>query len=304
LTCDPDKWTSTNIQHFRPYQNYGKALIEVTHGSYSNYNAFMATWQKTAGRVTFATNYTFSKLLGIRDGQTNNGNGDGRTVAPFRIRDNYGVLSYDHTQIFNASYIFNLPDPVHGNPFLGAVANGWQIAGITQLQSGPPLQPLTDGNLRASLPISSQRILGTEGRTSPLMPYLTCNPTSGLGDGQYFNPSCFAVPTEVGVNGPYVWPYLRGPAYVNSDLSLYKNFKLTERQNIQFRVSAFNFLNHPLRQFEKTDDTTLRFERVAGQAADLPLDQVQYTQINANFTGKPAYTVGRRVFEFALKYTF
>jgi len=113
----------------------------------------------------------------------------------------------------------------------------------------PPLQPLTAGNLRASLPISSLRILGTENRTAPLMPYLTCNPKSGLGDGQCFNPSCFSVPTEVGGNGPYVWPYLRGPAYINSDLSLYKNFKLTERQNIQFRVSAFNFLNHPLRQF-------------------------------------------------------
>jgi hypothetical protein len=304
LTCDPDKWSSAAIQHFRPYQNYGKALVEVTHGSYSNYHSFVANWQKTAGRATFALNYTFSKLLGIRDGQSNNGNGDGATVAPFNMRDNYGVLTFDHTQIFNASYIFNLPNPVHSNPFLAGVVNGWQFAGITQLQSGPPLQPLTAGNLRSSLPVSSQRILGTEGRTAPLMPYLTCNPTRNLASGQYFNPGCFSVPTTVGVNGPFVWPYMRGPAYANSDLSLYKNFKITERHNLQFRVSAFNFLNHPLSQFEKTDDTTLRFERVAGQPDDLPLDQVQYRQTNPNFTGKPAFKVGRRVFEFALKYTF
>jgi hypothetical protein len=272
--------------------------------SYSNYHSFVANWQKTAGRATFALNYTFSKLLGIRDGQSNNGNGDGATVAPFNMRDNYGVLTFDHTQIFNASYIFNLPNPVHSNPFLAGVVNGWQFAGITQLQSGPPLQPLTAGNLRSSLPVSSQRILGTEGRTAPLMPYLTCNPTRNLASGQYFNPGCFSVPTTVGVNGPFVWPYMRGPAYANSDLSLYKNFKITERHNLQFRVSAFNFLNHPLSQFEKTDDTTLRFERVAGQPDDLPLDQVQYRQTNPNFTGKPAFKVGRRVFEFALKYTF
>jgi hypothetical protein len=71
LTCDPTKWSDTQIQHFRMYQNYGKALIEVTHGSYANYNALMMTWHKTAGPVTFNTNYTFSKVLGLRDGQTN-----------------------------------------------------------------------------------------------------------------------------------------------------------------------------------------------------------------------------------------
>jgi hypothetical protein len=99
LTCDPDKWSDSQIQHFRPYQNYGKALIEVTHGSYSNYHALMMGWQKTSGWATFSTNYTFSKLLGIRDGQTNNGNGNGTNMSPFNIRDNYSVLAYDHTHL-------------------------------------------------------------------------------------------------------------------------------------------------------------------------------------------------------------
>jgi hypothetical protein len=48
----------------------------------------------------------------------------------------------------------------------------------------------------------------------------------------------------------------------------------------------------------------MRFERVAGQPDNLPLDQVQYRQTNVNFTGKPAFEVGRRVFEFAVKWTF
>jgi hypothetical protein len=306
LACDPDKWSDGQLQHFRPYQNYGTALIEVQHGSYSNYNALMLNWQKQSGRVTFATNYTFSKLLGIRDGQTNNGNGNGTNLDPFNIRNNYGVLNYDHTHIFNASYIFTLPNLIHDNAFLKGVANGWEISGITQLQSGPPLQGNTYGNLHASLPVSSKRILGTDMTkgTSNLMPYLTCDPSRGLSSGQYFNPNCFAVPTEVGVNGPYVWPYIKGPAFFNSDLSVYKTFSITERHKVQFRFSAFNWLNHPLRQFEKTDDTTMRFERVPGQPSDLPLDQVQYVQTNPNFTGKPAFKVNRRVMEFALKYTF
>jgi len=323
LPCDPDKWSNAQLQDFRPYSNYGKALIEVTHGSYSNYNAMVLSWQKQAGKLTFTTNYTYSKLLGIRDGQTNNGNGDGVTVNPFDVRDNYGVLAYDHTHIFNATYIYYLPSPIRGNKVLGGAVNGWEFSGITQWQSGPPIQPLTNGNLNASLPVSSQLILGTD-QSAHLSPYLTCDPRSGRTDGQYFNPNCFGVPDTVGVNGQTVWPYIKGPAYFNSDLTLSKNFKVTEHQNVQFRFSMFNFLNHPLKQFQLADDTTLRMTACnnssaalsaascsgavlgpdGNQAADLPLDQIKYYQSNPNFTGKPVYSVGRRVMEFALKYSF
>ena len=44
-------------------------------------------------------------------------------------------------------------------------------------------------------------------------------------------------------------PYIKGPAFFNNDLSLFKNFQLSEAKKIQFRVSAFNFLNHPLASF-------------------------------------------------------
>jgi hypothetical protein len=306
LTCDPTKWSDTQIQHFRPYQNYGKALIEVTHGSYANYNALMMTWHKTAGPITFNTNYTFSKVLGLRDGQTNNGNGDGPTMNPFNARANYGVMAFDHTHIFNAAYTVKLPSLEHESALLRGIANGWEIVGLTQWQSGPPLQPNTIGNLHASLPVSERTILGTDGGgQSMIMPYLTCDPRRGLGSGQYFNPNCFGVPNQIGVNGTYVWPYIKGPAYATSDLSLYKTFKLTERHNVQFRASAFNFLNHPLSQFEQgAEDTTMRFQTVAGQPANTPLDQLQFQQTNTYFTGKPVTKTGRRVFEFALKYTF
>jgi hypothetical protein len=309
LTCDPNEWTNypglwqNLLQDFRPFQNYGKALIDVTHGSFSNYNALMVTWQKTSGWVTFTANYTFSKVLGIRDGQTNNGNGDGTTVDPYNINDNYGVLAYDHTHIFNAAYVFNLPKPIHGNPFLKGAVNGWTFSGITQFQSGAPLQPNTGGNFWASLPVSSYTLLGTDA-SDLVMPYLMCDPRNGLTSGQYFNPNCFAVPNKPGVNGPSIWPYIRGPAYVSSDLSLYKTFDITERQKLEFRFSGFDFLNHPLKQFGLTDDTTMRFQAVPGQPAGTPWNKLQYEQYNPDFNGKPMFEVGRRVLEFALKYTF
>jgi len=61
------------------------------------------SWQKQSGPIVFLTNYTFSKVLGIRDGQTDNGPGNGTVVDPFSIQNNYGPLAYDHTHILNFS---------------------------------------------------------------------------------------------------------------------------------------------------------------------------------------------------------
>ena len=38
---------------------------------------------------------------------------------------------------------------------------------------------------------------------------------------------------------------MRGPAYFDSDLALFKNFQITERQKMQFRISAVNLLESP-----------------------------------------------------------
>ena len=51
--------------------------LPLSHGSYANYNSLQVSWQKQSGPVVFLTNYTFSKVLGIRDGQTDNGAGNG-----------------------------------------------------------------------------------------------------------------------------------------------------------------------------------------------------------------------------------
>jgi hypothetical protein len=38
---------------------------------------------------------------------------------------------------------------------------------------------------------------------------------------------------------------LSGPHYFNWDAGLYKGFRLGERVNLQFRLEAFDWLNHP-----------------------------------------------------------
>lgn len=297
---------SADYGGYRPYENYS-VLNVIERGGYSNYNGMVVALQKQSGHQTFIANYTFSKVMGIRDGNTENGNGDGPTIDPFNIRANYGPLAYDRTHLFNAAYTVNLPGLHGGNAIERQVVNGWQLSGDTQLQSGPPLQPTTNGTMNVTWETGSNGatagnayLLGTN---APILsPYITCDPRSG--GGKYFNTACFETPTTLGQNGPAVWPYIHGPAFFVSDLATFKNFQVTERQSLQFRVSAFNFLNHPLSQFGQGADVDLHMgcnSTSASLGCNLGGGN-ENTITNGNVEYKA--TGQNRFMELALKYYF
>jgi hypothetical protein len=284
---------SSKYSGYRPYANYG-VLNLIQRGSYSNYHGMVAALQKQTGPATFLVNYTWSKVMGIRDGNTENGGGDGPTINPFNIRDNYGPLAYDRTHLFNAAFTVNLPGLRGGDSLVRQVTDGWQLSGDTQVQSGSPLQPNTGGTLNVDWTkapnVSNASILGTNAPI--LVPYLSCDPR--YGGGKYFNDMCFKVPNILGQNGPSVWPNIKGPAFFVSDLAVYKSFKVTEHQNVQFRVSAFNFLNHPLPQFGVGSDVKLAMNSTTGGNTNTDTNgNVKYMAPGQN-----------RFLELALKYYF
>jgi hypothetical protein len=297
---------SSYYSGYRPYRNYG-VLNVVRRGGYSNYNGMVVALQKQTGAQTFLLNYTFSKVMGIRDGNTENGGGDGPTINPFSVQDNYGPLAYDRTHLFNAAYKVNLPG-IHGSNFLvRGVTNGWQLSGDTQFQSGAPLQPNTGGSMNVTwesgangATANNTYVMGTNAVI--LVPYLTCDPRSG--SGKYFNVNCFQTPTTQGVNGPSIWPYIKGPAFFVSDLAMMKNFKLRDSQSIQFRVSAFNFLNHPLDQLGEGSDASLH---MACNSSSTALGcNLGGGNVNTYTNGSAQYKAlqQNRLMELALKYYF
>jgi hypothetical protein len=303
--------SSDYFSGYRPYKDYG-VLNVVQHGSYSNYNGLVAALQKQTGRATFLANYTWSKVLGIRDGQTDNGGGDGTTINPFNLRDNYGPLAYDHTHIFNLAYVIHLPGVHGGSNWLRSSSSGWDFSGDAQVQSGAPIQPNTSGEMNIAWNKSSSSgagnnvtpgnnyYLGTNARV--LMPVLSCNPLEG---GKNFNVSCFNTPAALGQTGQSVWPDIHGPKFFNTDIALAKSFPVHEAQNIQFRASSFNFLNHPLSQFGLSDDInlTMACNSTTQDTATSSCDQGG-KNANTDTTGSPFYKAGCRVIEVSLKYNF
>jgi hypothetical protein len=310
ITTDPNNAPNnspvgTGASSYNPYPQYGQ-IYQQEHNNYSNYNSFQASWNKQSGHLNWLANYTFSKALGVRGENSSNGVGN-----PLDPAANYGVLPNDRTHILNIAYVYQMGQLYHqSNRFIKGAINGWQISGTTQAQSGSPLQAVSSSNFNFSgylapgspypggvvptdntlYKTSSDDINGTP--YISVQPVLTCDPSKNLKPNQFINGNCFAAPT-LGHNGAIVMPYIKGPAFFNSDLSLFKNFQMGEVRKIQLRLSAYNFLNHPLTSFNANGgDNNL----------NLSLDQ---TGKLANPTfGYANYKNGNRTVQFVFKFFF
>ena len=280
--ADPNK---LNANTFRPLQGFSDLYVATNNG-WSNYNSMQVTWVRTKGRYTVNMNYTYSKALGIVG-----------FYDQFNLNNDYGVLPSNRTHIFNAAYSIDLGDHTKAR-LAGAFVNGWQLSGITQIESGANLTGFSGQNFGmnlngATVPgtnflISNTALLGTP--NMQLNPILTCNPTANLGPHQFINSSCFSMPTQIGQNGPTTLPAMYGPAFFNSDLALFKNFNFTESKKLQFRIDGYNFLNHPLWSFTGSN-LSLGFDPGTGKVN------------NPNF-GTTTFKQGFRVIQLAIKFYF
>jgi hypothetical protein len=293
--------STANADNYRPIQGYSNINL-ATNNLYANYNSLQVTWARQRSFYTIQANYTYSKAMGIVN----------PTLDSFNLNNDYGVQAGNRTHIFNAAYSVELGSRYHGNRFIAGAVNGWQLSGVTSWQSGANLTYQSGGNNNfnmqlnkaiipgsisslnpTGIPIGNQSILGTG--NIQLNPVLTCNPTANLKPNQYINGSCFAVPTTVGQNGPAALPAIYGPAFFNSDLGLFKNFQIRESMKLQFRVQAYNFLNHPLWSFPSgTNNLTLQYNQSANGSI---------SQTNSTF-GYTQFKQGNRIVELMVKFYF
>jgi hypothetical protein len=307
-----------NQQDYYPYPNYQQVYVPH-HIGYGNYNSLQVSYNKQRGAFIYGVNYTWAKALGIR--------GDYRTGAvgdPSTLRNNYGYLGFNRNNAVNATYSWQVGNLYHGNRALALVLNQWEFSGITSLQSGPDVAVLTgNGNFslggsvaytppgssyQIAVPLSNVSYLGTP--SINLQPVVTCDPRKNLVNSanhgnQYINGNCFALP-KLGTNGDFELPDVHGPLYFDSDLTVKRSIKLTEKQNIQFSLAGFNFLNHPLRAFTggSAIGLNLSYGLPAGYAATTAAQALAAaTQSSPNF-GYTPYKSGYRIVELGARYNF
>jgi hypothetical protein len=123
---------------------------------------------------------------------------------------------------------------------LGQAFGGWQLSGMGLFQSGFPLTVMN-----SAYPAGDYNADGTAG-DRPNAPASNI-PRSGFSNAQFlsgvFPASAFPIPAP-GSDGNLGRNTFIGPGYKEIDMSLAKVFSIRERVRLQFRVEAFNALNH------------------------------------------------------------
>ncbi|HCT60149.1 MAG TPA: hypothetical protein DGA22_04630 [Acidobacterium sp.] len=310
--------TCNQYADYHPYgKEYGNNSVYVTDtAGYSNYNSLQLSLVRHGSNANFDVNYTYQSNLSTTLGED-----------AFSVRRNYGYASTTRRHVFNFSGSYTFQRPYKGeNHWLRGAANGWTISNITTWQAGGFLQTQATPNFGLTLqygdyngaPISKKNPLpnGATGNslsqatyygtnsTVDIMPEVTCNPASGTANNQRIKYSCFT-PPKVGQYGPRDYPYTMA-AYFDSDMSLYKNFHVVRSQTLEFRIQAFNWLNHPLPEYSASSQLALHYTDAYG-TSNFGTSASQYPNGNPNNFGVMDTKSGQpnqRTLELSVKYMF
>jgi hypothetical protein len=267
----------------------------------SNYNSVQVTVKKTASYGTFAFNYVFSKAIDNdstaenADSFSANGTATGLIQNPFNLRLNRALSDFNLKHNFNGTAVIDLPfgkGHLRGGDssrLVNALIGGWEITSAMRWHSGFPESPANGFNFPTNFFLTAAGTL-----VSPLHTHVTRNVGKVDASGNPIFPNLFSNPAAALADIVFTLPglpgsrnALTGPAFAALDVGVNKNFNITERQHLQFRVTAFN-----------------AFNSVNFSDATLSLDPT-IANTFGTFTGtaNQGQAFGRQV-EFAVRYEF
>ncbi len=224
--------TVSRGQLLRPFPHFTNLNIRALHAGSSIYHSMQLKVERRFSRgFSLLGAYTVSKMITdatsrlsinfSNPGYQNNNN----------LRAERALGNVDIPQRFVISYNYELP-------FRHRWLGGWQVKGITVLQSGPPLGLGTSANQTNSFGGGSRP--NNNGTSAKIASGSTVERLN-----RYFDTSVFSQPPAFTFgNVSRTLPDVREPGLVNFDFSVIKNTRLHERANLQLRGEFFNFLNN------------------------------------------------------------
>ncbi len=218
------------VNRVRPFPGYDSIVMRETTAR-SGYHGFLSSFRHDAGGAGLAAvNYTLSR--NNADATFDNSEFDN----PQNVRDKdaeFAAAGTDRTHIFTASYVYELPFARKATEgWRKALLRGWQIAGITRVESGPAVRLGADNCNYGGW------------CTDALRPDQIGDPAAGNQNGLlWFNPAAFAPAPAREYGNASVAPF-RLPGRHQWDVALSKNVALGGTKRLQFKADLINAFNH------------------------------------------------------------
>ncbi|HXM92420.1 MAG TPA: TonB-dependent receptor, partial [Candidatus Dormibacteraeota bacterium] len=233
-----------------PAQNGEGATVSGTQSNGTmGYNSLQAVLQKQMKNgLQYQVSYTFSKCMSNSTGYygawVNALSASAYWQNVYDSKSEWAPCYYDATHVLSAYAIYELPFGKGkrfggDNKVVNAVIGGWEVSPIVSFRTGFPLPVYGVGDESGTFSRGSRADCNS-------LPAVTKTPIAGTNGVQWFtNNGNFTTPA-VGTFGncaPQLGG-LRSPHYTDVDLSLHKDFLLTERFRLQFRTDFINAFNH------------------------------------------------------------
>jgi Carboxypeptidase regulatory-like domain/TonB-dependent Receptor Plug Domain len=227
-----------------------------TSGANSSYNSLQVRLDKGFSRgLQFTTSYTWSRFIDQTSEvfATTNSNAATASIPAFQggLQLDRGPSDYDRTHRVVISYIWEIPGFNEG--MFKHVLGGWQLSGVTSFQSGAPFTIINGFDRNGDgLATADRPDIG-----NPDAPHNTRAVTVATGTCStgFQNPDTKAcvTPNDVFVVQGTGFPNAktigrnteRSNWTQNFDLNVFKNFRITERFKLEYRLESFNVFNHP-----------------------------------------------------------
>jgi len=191
----------------------------------------------------------------------------------------WGPSEYDTRNAFVTNFLYALPFFKNQSDAAGKLLGGWQLSGNVQFQSGVPCG-IGNNQDYAGVGEYGSFGCGSEGQFFVMngRPKLTKKFAGYPGQtGKWFtttNPdgsTIFTPPTaNTFVHQPGVRDSVYQPGFQNWNLNMKKTFPVNEKNRFEFKVDAYNFINHPNWAGPNLNPTSGQFGEVTSKTTSNP----------------------------------
>jgi len=234
-----------NVNARRPWPIFNGGFQVMNGSVHSTYHALQVRLQKRLSQgFTLLSSFSYAKSIDNGSGLRAQ-NGDGGVSNDYDLTTIRGLSAFDFRRNWTNSLLYELPFG-KGKAMLGnasravdAIVGGWQLGTILTLQDGFPLNAGCGSNLQNGGDGCYPDATGI----SPQLPRGEQDPNRWFNLGAFVNRFPGGPQFRFGNSGRNT---IIGPGIIDMDFSATKVFRITERQQLQFRAEFFNLPNHPL----------------------------------------------------------